>query len=55
MIFTPNESLNTMEDIKITKLDNFILNLIINPILLIKLSMLKIFFFSPINQAIRVF
>jgi len=52
---TPNKSLNVMEDIKVTKLENFIINLIINPIVLVKLPMFKVFFFSPINEAIRLF
>jgi len=39
-----------MKDIKVTKLDNFIMNLIVNPILLIKLAMLKVFSFSPILE-----
>jgi len=51
----PNESLNTMEDIKVTKLGNFIINLIIDPILRVKLPLFKVFFFSHINQAIRLF
>jgi len=53
MVSTLNESLNATEDIKVTKVANFIINLIINPILLIKLSMCKVFFFSPILELIN--
>jgi len=55
MVSTPNESLNTMKDIKANKLGNFIINSIINPKLLIKLPMLKVLFLSLIKQAIRLF
>jgi len=51
----PIKLLNEMKDIRITKLDNFVINSITNPILLIKLPMIKVFFFSPINQAITLF
>jgi len=55
MFSIPNESLNTMEDIKVTKLGNFIINSIKNPTILVKLPLFKVFLFSPINQAIRLF
>jgi len=50
IIFTPNESLNTMKDIKVTKLDNFIIKSIINPILLVERVTLKVFRLSPILE-----
>jgi len=50
MVSSQNESLNTMEDIKVTKLDNLITNSIINPILLTQPPMLKVFFFSFILE-----
>jgi len=48
MIFPRNESLNTMEATKVTKIDNFVINSIINPILLTRLLLFKVFFSSPI-------
>ena len=51
MVFSnPSESLNTMKDIKVTNLDNFIINSVINSLLLIKLSMFKVFFFSSVLE-----